>query len=452
LLVILFFFVGFFWEEPIYLKAQNRILTLEESLKMAQTNGSLAKQYRYAHEAATQGIQLQKANYWPTLQFLANVSHANEAPRIPVEFENDTVLARQGTQDTFISRFELTQMLYDFGKTSHAVEAARYQAESVDADYKHQNIGLNNQVREEFYKSLYYQKLDSIYSAIIPFSEELATISKVRIDNGVALSPEVLKSQVDLQDLLAQHASAQNEYRKALVQLAYLTGQPNIDFSTKGRLPGVPETKNLSMYYPSMYQLALAHRADINQLVSQSKQQAELAKSIDALKYPTLTLQSDFSYFGPDAFGYYSGLSSRGLNPVNWRVGIGFTFTLFNGFRIRTQKNQSLALNKQYQEQVYQLKQQISSQIQMLLKDLESLRVLKQSNELLLSQINASIKIMETSYANGNIPRLEYIKAIIPKATAEANLQKTRSDIAQVLVKLQTTIGTDISTIWQKNE
>lgn len=428
--------------------AQEKVLTLEEALRMSVTRGSVQKQYEYAREAAQQGIQVQKADYLPTFQFRTSVSHANEAPRIPVEFENDTVLARQGTKNTFISRFELNQVIYDFGKTRNNVSAARYQAQSVNAEFDQKKFDLRNEVRQQFYNSLYYQNVDSIYTEVIPYSRELAQINEERMKNGVALSPEVLKAQVDLQKMQAQRASAESGYRKALDQLAYLTGQEDNRFKTTGKLPELPVQNDLSIYYNELYQRALRNRADIDQLEFMSKQQDATAKSIEALKYPTLMLQSDFSYFGPDAFGYYSGLSSRGLNPVNWRVGVGFTYTIFDGSRIRSQKNQLLALKAQYQEEANQLEQQIGTEIRTLLNDLENLRILEQNNRMLNEQINANIALVKTSYDNGNVPRIEYIKAIIPRASARAELQKTKSDIAQVLVELERAVGTDISDLW----
>lgn len=431
------------------LHAQHTRLTLEEALSIGHSRGGLSAQYQYASEAARQNIQFQKADYWPSLRFRANVSHANQAPRIPVEFENDTVLARQGTRDTFISRFELEQLVYDFGKTKHAVKAADWQAQAVEADYDRQLFELRNQIRRQFYQSLYFQKLDSMYAGIIPYAGELKRISKVKAENGVALPPEVLQAQVDLQDYRAKQVSAQSKYRQTLVQLAYLMGRDKVDFDTDGELPELPDRDDLSAYYPALYQLMLEHRSDIDQLTFQSEQQVALSKSIDALKYPAFMLQSDFSYFGPDAFGYYSNLSSRGLDPVNWRVGIGFTYTLFDGFRIRSQKRQALALHKQFQEQAMRLENQASARIKMILNDLENLRVLAQSNRLLIDQIDVSIATAKTAFENGNIPRLEYLKAIMPRVSAQASLLKTQADIAEGLAQLEQTVGADISQVLQ---
>ncbi|HYW36401.1 MAG TPA: TolC family protein, partial [Balneolaceae bacterium] len=269
----------------------------------------------------------------------------------------------------------------------------------------------------------------------------------VRIKNGVGLSPEVLSSQADLQDMIARRASARNDYRKALVQIAHLTGQKTVNFDTRGQLPHLPEQKNLSVYSNVLYRRALTHRSDIDQLTYQSKQQKALAKSISAMKFPTLMLQSDFSYFGPEAFGYYSNLSSRGLKSYNWRVGIGINYPLFSGFKIRSQKKRNMALAQQYKEQKYELKNEIRTKIRTLLKDLETLQKLKKSNELFLKQVKANIRILKTSFKNGQIPRLTYIRAIIPKASAEAALVKTRSQIAETLVQLDAVVGTDISAI-----
>ena len=431
--------------------AQKRILTLEEAITLASTENDLQKQYDYVHETVRQQIKFLKADYLPTLHFRTFVSHANEAPRIPVEFENETVLARQGTRNTFVSRFELNQVLYDFGKTRNHIQSAHYQHQLVDVDFNQKEFELTNKVRHQFYLSLYYQQLDSIYSAIIPYAEELAQINRERLNNGVALPIDVLKAQVDLQDIHSKRIVARSEYRKTLVILAYMTGQETFSFDTVGQLPSIPEEENLSHHSELLYLWALQHRQDIQQLKYQSQQQEYFSRSLEALKYPTLMLQSDFSYFGPDAFGYYSSLSSRGLDPFNWRVGIGFTYTLFDGSRVRSQKSQSHAMKQQYREMGYQLEEQIWAEIQTLLEDLEILRELEKNNSMLLQQFNANVAMMEGSYKNGGIPRVEYMQSIIPKAAAEAALEKTRSDMAQILGQLERTVGTDISNFWKAN-
>ncbi|SMO49139.1 TolC family protein [Fodinibius sediminis] len=433
---------------PKLIYAQQQILTLDEALSLAEEEGSLKGQYDHAREAARQDLLLQKADYWPTLQFRVNLSHANEAPRIPVEFENDTALARQGTRNTFISRLELSQMVYDFGKTRHAVDAARMQTQLVSAEYDQQHLQLRRQVRRFFYQSLYYQKLDSVYAEVLPLARELARIHDVRIQNGVALSAEALEARVTLQNIMSQQTVARNEYRRSLVQLASLTGRQHINFETRGPLPAGPGRQELSGLHARLYQEATELRADIGQLQVKSRQQAALAKSIEALKYPTLILQSDFSYFGPEAFGYYSGLSSRGLDPVNWRVGIGFTYPLFDGRRIQSQKNRALALQKEYREQAYRLERQISSEIQAALSHLENLYVLAGQNRLLVDQSEANIATAEQALAYGNISRMEYLKIMMAKTSAAAALLKTKSDIAGALLDLETTVGKEITRTW----
>lgn len=431
------------------LYAQKSKLTLNDAIELVRQNQSLKKQYDYAREAVQHQIRFYKSDQLPNLQFRTFVSHANEAPRIPVEFKNDTVLARQGTQDTFISRFELNQMIYDFGKTKNQIKSIRYEDESIGTEYQQKEFELLNQVHSQFYLSLYYQKLDSIYLHLIPFARELVQINRQRLKNGAGFSTDILNAQVELQGIESKRIRARREYQKTLIQLANLTGQDYLSFETYGHLPQIPEEENVATQYNRLYQLALRHRRDLQQLDYKSMQQEYLARSFESLKYPTLMLQSDFSYFGPDAFGYYSGLSSRGLEPFNWRVGIGFTYTLFDGSRIRSQKNQAIALKQQYREQGARLEENMGTEIQLLLNDINILREFERNNRLLVRQVNANIEVSEAAFNNGKISRLEYIQSITAKISAEEALQKTRSDIAQLLVQLQSTVGTDIMNFWK---
>lgn len=425
--------------------AQKRSLTLNEAINVAIQHNSLLQQDKYLIDAAGQRSRLQQSNYYPTIQFRSNVSHANEAPRIPVEFKNDTVLARQGTQNTFIARFEMSQLVYDFGKTKHSVAAARYGTSVQKAYYSQDLANIAVRVKQQFYTSLAYEKLDSIYTSLIPFNERLAKINEDRLKNGVILSPDALRAQVDLQKLLSQRAVAQNELFKGLNQLSLLMGIQTREFVPEGTLPSIPDTKKLMIAYEKLYSQALQNRHDIKALNFQENQQHELSKAYASEHLPTIMLQGDFSYFGPDAFGYYSNLSSRGLKNYNWRIGIGFSYPIFSGMKTRYRKNEAIALEQNFHEQSSWLKKQIGTQIRDILSNLGQLRQLLISNEAVLKQAKVNLKIVTQAYKNGAISELEYIESLIPAAYAEASVVETKQKIALALTELEHAVGQPVN-------
>ena len=448
ILATIFLFASFFQHQA---KAQET-LSLKDAIQLALEHNALIKQSNYAIDAAQFGVAEQQANYYPNILFRTSVSHANQAPRIPIEFKTDTVLARQGTQNTFIARFELNQMVYDFGQTKHSIEAARYGAVAQKNNLQQQKHEIVVNVKQQYYRSLAYQKIVSIYQSIIPLNKSLRAINEAKLKNGVALSTEVLRSQSDLQQALSDVTMAKNEINKSLDQLAMLTGMTVPDFRTTGFLPKIADypvnriTQKQNLF-ERLYATALQNRPDIRQTESLSKQQGELSRVYASQKLPTLMLQSDFSYFGPDAFGYYSSLSSRGLKNYNWKVGLGFTFNIFDGSRIKSQQKQSISRKNQYQEQGRQLRLQIGARIKSILSDLHNLQTLLESNRSILEQTETNLKLVETSFKNGAVPQINYIQAKIPVAQAQANVVKNKYDILQTLLLLEETVGTDLNNI-----
>lgn len=423
-------------------------LSLEEAIRKAKLQNLQLRQQSFLMDAADEEVRQQRADFYPNLQFRTSVSHANEAPRVPIEFQNDTVLARQGTENTFIARFELEQLLYDFGKTRNALSASRNRSRALQYDYSRRIDQLTTEVKMQYYRMLSYQATDSMYAAMIPHQRRLQDIAAKRVQNGVALSPELLKARLEVQRALSDRAVTRSSYLKSRVQLALLMGSEE-QFRAVGGLPSLVDTGDMMSYYGTLLQLARTHRSDLDQVEARVSEQHNLARAYAALRYPTLMLQSDFSYFGPEAFGYYSGLSSRGLNPVNWKIGVGFTYTLFNGGRNNAMRKQALAMQSHYKEQLNQLEKQIGAEIRQYLSSLESLREVRQSNEALVEQARASAELSRVSYRNGAIPELEYIRAQLPVAEARITLQETRLQIAEILVQLELTIGADPSTIIQ---
>jgi len=288
--------------------------------------------------------------------------------------------------------------------------------------------------------------MDSVYTTLLVHQRRLEAITDERVKNGVALQPEVLTTRLDVQRAVSDRAMMQGNYRNNRVQLAMLMGSEP-DFSPVGQLPELADSGSLMPYYEALLQMARIHRTDLDRVQAQVSEQHNLARAYSALRYPTLRLQSDFSYFGPEAFGYYSGLSSRGLNPVNWKVGVGFTYTLFNGGRNHAMRERALAMKNHYREQLSGLEQQIGAQVRQYLADLESLREVLRSNEALVKQARANAGLAETSFHNGAIPELDYIRARIPLVQAHITLQRTRLQIAETLTSLELTIGADPATV-----
>ncbi len=226
-LLILFIFVSF----CVNAEAQEipvKELSLHDAIQLAVKKNNTIQQQYFQIEAARQRLNFQKADLYPVLDIQTGLSHANEASRIPVEFLSDTVLAKLGTQNTLVARLQLHQTLTNFGKTKHSIAAVRYELESQKIRYKQLLNNVTNSVKQEYFKAILYQKLDSLYNSLIPISEKLAEINDERLKNGVALTPEILRAQVDLQNLIARKAKALNEWNKSHAQLSILIGQGSI--------------------------------------------------------------------------------------------------------------------------------------------------------------------------------------------------------------------------------
>lgn len=428
---------------PFHTQAQviNNILTLDDAIQLAVKNNSSLRQQYFQIEAARQRLNFQKADKYPVLDIQTGLSHANEASRIPVEFLSDTVLAKLGTQNTLTARLQLHQTLTDFGKTKHSISAVRYELESQKIRYKQIANNVTSAVKQEYYKMITYQKLDSLYQSMIPISEKLAKINEERLKNGVALTPEVLRTQIDVQNLIARQTTATSEWNKSYTQLSILTGQDTYSISGSEKPPELSGNVNLHSFYDEILNKALLERQDIRVLELQQKKQKELGNVAITQKRPTLLLFGDFSYFGPEAFGYYSNLSSRGLKNYNWRIGLTLNYTLFDGFRSRSQKREALALQRGYGEATNDLKTEIGGRIKSILSELNNLRVLLRKNKLVYQQAKSSLGIYKASFENGSVSEQDYTEALIPAAYAEASLIETRYKMTQALIELEQIAG-----------
>ncbi len=421
--------------------AQATPLTLEAAIARAEANNPLIRQQRFAAEAAVQRVRLQKAAYLPVLAFTTGVARANVPPQIPIPLDGELRTVEAGSVNSMQLRLSLDQVLFDFGKTKHALAAARYEEDAREAAYDRQVVDVLLQIKMQFYRARFYSRLDSLYGAAIPLAEELGRLSEARVANGAALPIDVLRAQVDLQDARARQAAARGETQKSLQQLAGLLGQEQPDFVAVGALPALPEGLDPALLYDDLYRQALASRQDIRQLAIQGRQQEELVRAAEAQGKPTLLLQGSASYLGPKSV---FGVDAPGLTTFNARIGVSLTYNLLGPYTARLKAQEVRALGGQVAEQQRHLRLLISTQIRTLLSELTSQQAVLASSQALAEQARANVRLLDIDYRNGAASLLDYTNALLTDASAQAALEQARFNIALALLQLESTVGSEI--------
>ena len=110
-------------------------LSLEEGLKVVTQNGRDVTIARSDESAAREAVALARAPWLPFVDLYGRETWLKNQPASVLPFTIPGVTSIPVSQDQFATYgFRATQMLYDFGKTSSSIDAAKYGLKAREID------------------------------------------------------------------------------------------------------------------------------------------------------------------------------------------------------------------------------------------------------------------------------------------------------------------------------
>lgn len=196
--------------------------------------------------------------------------------------------------------------------------------------------------------------------ANVALSEALVASAQSHRDAGVGTGIEVTRAQVQLANDRQRLTLAENERRRAILQLLRVMG---LDLATPVKLTGSLAYQPVdTAALETSLNLARSRRSEL--LAQQQREQlAHLnLSSVEAERFPTLA-----------AFGDYGSIGRQdiGVRPTR-TFGITLTVPLFDGGRRRERREESIALLRQEQIRTRDLRDQVELEVRLALDSLRS--------------------------------------------------------------------------------
>ncbi len=418
------------------------VLSLEEALVEARSNNAGMVQLQHDLSYARWNTQSIKADNKPTLAFTSMYNRLGEPSTVPVEFSDELQFIELGGSNSFRTRFEFSQKLWDSGQTDHRIKAARFSEQVQRSALDIEANQLRVKVKLAYYDILHQQRLDSLYAIIVDQTKQLESISKSRFDAELILEPALLQARAEVQLAAARRAEVQGNIEKGKMHLAHLTGRQDTRFTLTGDLPDYT-TLTFSADAPqTLLNQALAHRPEFDQLKFRASQQIELMQALKTPYRPRLGLQGDFTYYGPKSlFGKYSSFGGQGLNSYNWRVGLAFEMILFDGRRTRSQIEQATIRLNQVEMQSEQMEQRIRTELESLLSDLRRLQQVYEGSEMLCEAVHANLQLGRVQFENGALSALDLVQLQIAEVNSAIASAMQAFDITRLVLSLEAIVG-----------
>lgn len=355
-----------------------------------------------------------RAAYYPQINFQSGYSRIGPA----------STSLRSDPYNYYSNTLNLSQTLFDFGKTSTSVDIQKLSKQSAEADFQDVSASVILTVKESYYAFLKSKMSKSVALETVNQFQQHYDVANAFFETGKSSKIDVTSAEVNLSNARIQLISAQNALRIARVNLNKAMGvisAPEYDVKEDFHF------EQVAISFEAALKQAYENRPDI---ISTSLKKDALGKSVDLNKkgyLPVLSGSAGYGYAGDDA-----------SVDKAWNVGVALTFPLFTGFSTKYAVEEARASLEVATANEEALRQKIYLEVQTaFLKRQEAFERIE-AGKIIVRQAEESLELARGRYATGvgnsieitdamiklNNAKLTYITALSDFRVAEASLEK----------------------------
>lgn len=261
-----------------------RTLTLKEAREIALQKHPKITVAELKALAAKQVVKQVQSAYLPYVS--ANIGGAvSDSDKARVVTNPITI---SSALDRASASLVVTQIISDFGRTSHLTESSKLKAGAEE-----QNVGATRAQILLQVDGAYMGALEA--DSLLRVAEDTVKTRQLVRDQVSTLAKNKIKSELDasfaevnLQEALLLLSKTRNDLQSSFASLAALLDEPEV---TAYRLTESPVAGSLSSDVSDLIALAVNNRPDLKRLRLENLSAREFAKAEAALSHPTLSVQ-----------------------------------------------------------------------------------------------------------------------------------------------------------------
>jgi len=285
-------------------------LTLDEALAIALKNHPQIIEARENLNSAEARQGQARANYYPQINIAADWSRGQSY----FAAQENIKLSQTNTAGLY-----LKQTIYDFGRTTGAVDAARGNREAADKGLAVARQDLTLRVSSAYFLLLAAEKQVVAVTETVRAREHVYRQAQEFFNQGIRAKVDVARAEATLFAAKSGLIRAENNLEIARLELGNAMGMATLGERTpvepSPALPSLPERG-------SSLQNALRNRAELQQFAALKSAASGNLKSAKSSYLPILS--------GVASVGYADRDFPPGGNV--WGVGLNLTVPLFSGF------------------------------------------------------------------------------------------------------------------------
>lgn len=413
---------------PGAIHAEGATLTLEECVGTALKNHPSVRAAR-ENVRAGQGRETQAASpYYP--QVTASTGYSKSS-------SSGGAIGDSMTR-SYATTLSVNQMLYDFGKTGNAYDAAQWGTRSSEQDAERvtQDVVLN--VKQAYYALLAARKLVEVAQKTIEQTESHLRQAQAFFRAGSRPRFDVTRAEVDVNNAKLGLIKAKNNVRIRTIALNNAMGiDPGQATEIEEALPLVPVMPALEQTQTD----ALRNRPEM--------MKAEV--EIDAAKARVRTELSNYlpTLSASGAYNWATGTSEmgifRGVIQNSWNAGVVLSVPLFQGGLTRGRVSEARANLIALESQRDTVRQSILLEVNQAFADLESAAARVDVMESAVKKARENLDLAQGRYEAGIGPYIEVTDAQLSAVNAETDHVQAVYDHHLAVARLEKAMGRKVA-------
>lgn len=349
-----------------------------------------------------------------------------------------------GRENTWMASAQVSQPLFAGGAIVSGVQLAEHAADAAEAGLQEARSDVALQVREAYYGALLASEAAAIVAQSVQLAEaHLARVRLVR-EGGEASELDVLRAEVELDNLRPQQVQAENARSLALLNLKRLVNVPveapvalTTSLSATDPLLPAPDAVQL----PALDAAAplLARRAAVRAAEQQVQMREEQVDIARAAFLPTVALTGNFAR---QAF-------PAGFTPEDWRddwnVGFAVSWPLFQGLRRSAELDVARSNVRQAELQAQQLREGVRIEYEQAYGELQRARSQIAAAQKTVTQAQRVYELTELRFQEGLATQLDVSDARLALQQARMNQATAQHDFYRALARAERALGTVVT-------
>ena len=414
-------------ERTLQAKSETAGVTPDEAVQLAFRHYPEVQQAEDAVLASRARLGERKSSYFPMLGIELQYTRLEPDPSLAFPGFGSVQLY---PEDNYDGHLALNQLLWDFGRTSTKVSAAKYELAAAEKNADLVKMNLAYQTMQVYYSILLLKESVDVQQQEIEALEEDLVFMQKKVASGSATNFDALTTQVKVEGAQNEKIERENDLNKEKIELCRLTGLCSTTLSvSEGYSP-----ESVELNEDKLVSAALGNRLEM--LIAKDLENRAMAvyKNAKTDYNPSLNLNvlyGEKNGFFPDITEIQSSFTGN----------VSLSMPIFTGLRTYNQVKETLALLNYATSKRIQVEELITAEV---LKAVSDVRASVQKIKVTESGVKLAKEALSQAkvrYRSGLITNLDLLNANISLSEAQLRHYQALHDYALYVVSLKKTAG-----------